>query len=72
MPRSWSNVKLPPPPSPAERAKTKRPSSVTLFVVLLTLCVLFFAGLTFYSAYYAETHQPASTYQAPGDRPKDG
>lgn len=71
MPRSWSNVKLPPQPSPAERERAKRPSGMTVFIVLMTLVTIFFAGITFYTAYYAETHQPMTAYQTANDRPKD-
>ena len=71
MPRSWSNVKLPPPPSPAERARMGRPTSVTLFLVMLILVTIFFAGITFYTAYYAERHPPTTVYEHPVDHPKD-
>ena len=71
MPRSWSNAKLPPPPSPAERARSKPPTGVTIFLVLLVIVTVFFAGITFYTAYKAERHPPTSAYQNPADHPKD-
>ena len=71
MPRSWSNVKLPPPPSPAERARARPPTSVTIFLVLLIIVSIFFAGITVYTAYYAERHPPTAAYQAPVDHPKE-
>lgn len=41
MPRTWSNIKYTETRSAAQRAKN-RPARVTLFMVLMALCVILF------------------------------
>lgn len=62
MPKSWSNTKVPPPLSPAERARLPRPVSVTLFSVALWTVAVFFLALTLYTAFHAVTHPPTQPY----------
>ncbi len=63
MPRTWSNAKRTDTLSAAQRARLGRPSSKTAFLVLLIIVSVFFFGLTFYTAWHAETHPPTDAYQ---------
>jgi len=48
MPRTWSNVKYAETRSSAQRIKSK-PSSLTLFVLLIGFCLVVFGGVIAYS-----------------------
>ena len=48
MPRTWSNIKYKETRSAAQKLKNK-PSSLTLFIVLIVFCLLLFGGLIAYT-----------------------
>jgi len=57
MARTWSNAKKPHDDlSAAQRARLGRPSSLTAFTVAMILVVIFFLGLTLYSAFHSLRH----------------
>ena len=69
MPRTWSNVKYKETRSAAQRVKD-RPSSVTLYIILLGLCVLIFNGLIVYTMNTVIRH-PITEIKAPLQPPKE-
>jgi len=69
MPRTWSNVKYVETRSAAQRAKN-RPSSLTLFVLLLAFNLILFGGLVAYTVTRALTH-PVIEAPLPAQPPKE-
>ena len=68
MPRTWNNVKV----THAEwNEMNRRGKSPVFFIVLLTLCAIFFFGLTIYATVNAFVHPVTPIYQPGDDRPKD-
>ena len=55
MARTWSNAKSTDTRSAAQRAKN-RPSSVTLFLVLMSIVILFFMSLMTFATVHATIH----------------
>lgn len=65
MARTWSNNKrIPDELSAAQREKRGRPSSVSPFIIAVTLVVIFFLGLTFTWAYDSLRHPITSIPQS--------
>ncbi len=72
MARTWSNAKRKPDElSAAQRARAGRPSSMTLFLIAMTIVTVFFLGLTLYGAWHAQTHPVTEVAQPASDAPKD-
>lgn len=72
MARTWSNAKRKPDElSAAQRARAGKPSSMTAFLIALSIVAVFFLGLTLYSAWHAQTHPLTEVAQPASDQPKD-
>ena len=69
MPRSWSNVKYVETRSAAQRLKSK-PSSLTLFVLLIGFCLVVFGGVIAYSMNVV-LHHPITEIPNLAHPPKD-
>lgn len=70
MPRTWSNIKYRETRSAAQRLKNK-PSSLSLFIGLIVLCLLIFGGLIAYTMDVVVRHPvteiPATVQPPKGD-----
>ena len=55
MPRTWSNIKYTETQSAAQKLRSK-PSSLTLFVVLIVFSLLLFGGLIAYTMHTVLRH----------------
>ena len=72
MARTWSYAKKRPDDlSAAQRARAGRPSSMTAFLIAMTIVSIFFLGLTLYSAWHAQVHPLTEIAQPVADAPKD-
>ena len=69
MPRTWSNIKYKETRSAAQKQKN-RPSSLTLFGLLIVLCLALFGGLIAYTM-NTVLHHPITEIPNLAHPPKD-
>ena len=71
MARTWSNVKRPPAISPAQRAKTGGPNSLSIYTVLLIVATVWFFGLIAYTMAHVILHPITELPQVHVQAPKE-